>query len=68
MESTPGGVGGAENATEAGSAAAPAAKKSRPQGSENASSSALHWLADLASQKTKEDVKGQWNFQQEVKC
>ncbi|KAJ8408875.1 hypothetical protein AAFF_G00246930 [Aldrovandia affinis] len=36
---------------------APTTKEPRRAGSENASSSALHWLADLATQKAKEEVK-----------
>ncbi|KAG5844241.1 hypothetical protein ANANG_G00160300 [Anguilla anguilla] len=52
--------GGAETAAgvrDAGSGQPSATKEPRPQGPENASSSALHWLADLATQKAKEDVK-----------
>ncbi|XP_064208020.1 lysine-specific demethylase 3B-like isoform X1 [Anguilla rostrata] len=52
--------GGAEAAAgvqDAGSGQPSATREPRPQGPENASSSALHWLADLATQKAKEDVK-----------
>ncbi|XP_036379778.1 lysine-specific demethylase 3B-like [Megalops cyprinoides] len=51
-------VTGARDADGAETPVAPhAAKEPRPSGPENASSSALHWLADLATQKAKEEVK-----------
>ncbi|KAJ8405526.1 hypothetical protein AAFF_G00319990 [Aldrovandia affinis] len=48
-------AGGAGDAS--GSSVPPAAKESRPPGGDSASSSALHWLADLATQKAKEETK-----------
>ncbi|XP_061091789.1 lysine-specific demethylase 3B isoform X2 [Conger conger] len=41
----------------AGSNVPPPAKEPRPSGTDSASSSALHWLADLATQKAKEETK-----------
>ncbi|KAG7484598.1 hypothetical protein MATL_G00051510 [Megalops atlanticus] len=56
-----GGGGTVAGACDTDGAATPvathAAKEPRPSGPENASSSALHWLADLATQKAKEEVK-----------
>ncbi|XP_035264586.1 lysine-specific demethylase 3B isoform X2 [Anguilla anguilla] len=40
-----------------GNTAPPPPKESRPPGTDSASSSALHWLADLATQKAKEETK-----------
>ncbi|KAG5853437.1 hypothetical protein ANANG_G00073400 [Anguilla anguilla] len=42
-----------------GNNAPPPPKESRPPGTDSASSSALHWLADLATQKAKEETKGE---------
>lgn len=56
------GVGGINNSTSGTSSPCnltqSSAKESRSSGEGN--SSALHWLADLATQKAKDDTKGKW--------
>ncbi|KAI1898430.1 hypothetical protein AGOR_G00072250 [Albula goreensis] len=48
-------TGGASDVS--GNNVPPSTKESRPLGGDSASSSALHWLADLATQKAKEETK-----------
>lgn len=60
VKAEPAAEGGADpTSDEGGNGVPPPAKEPRPSGSDasSSSSSALHWLADLATQKAKEDTK-----------
>ncbi|KAJ8337623.1 hypothetical protein SKAU_G00365890 [Synaphobranchus kaupii] len=58
VKTEPAAEGGVETTSDAGANSVPLhAKESRPPGADSASSSALHWLADLATQKAKEETK-----------